>query len=76
MNDVKLESVQCVKDLDVVIVLSFKFSQQRKDAAGKAKRILGYVSRNLYIKEKDIILPLNISLDRRWIVPRNDSRLT
>ncbi len=36
MNGVKLDSVQCVKDLDVSIALNLKYSQQCKDAASKA----------------------------------------
>ncbi len=40
MNSPKLESVQCVKDLGVTVTSSLKFSQQCKDAAGKANRIL------------------------------------
>ncbi len=35
MNGVKLESVQCVKDLGVSIASNLKFSQQAKDAGGK-----------------------------------------
>ncbi len=63
MNRVKLESVQCIKDLDVTIVSSLKFSQQCKNAAGKANRILGFINKNFF-KIKDIILPLYISLVR------------
>ncbi len=40
MNGVKLESVQCVKDLGISIASNLKFSQQCKDAAGKANRML------------------------------------
>ncbi len=36
MNGTKLESVQCVKNLGLTVVSSLKFSQQCKDAAGKA----------------------------------------
>ncbi len=42
MNGTKLESVQCVKDLSLRIASSLKFSQQCKDAAGKANRMLGF----------------------------------
>ncbi len=42
MNGTKLESVQCVKDC-VTIASSLKFSQQCKDAAGKANRMLGFI---------------------------------
>ncbi len=34
MNSKKLESVHCVKDLDVTIASNLKFSQQCKEAAG------------------------------------------
>ncbi len=64
MNGVKLESVQCVKDLGVTIASSLKFSQQCKDAAGKANRMLGFINRNFSFKNKDVILPLYISLVR------------
>ena len=64
MNGVKLESVQCVKDLGVTVASSLKFSQQCKDAAGKANRMLGFINRNISFKNKDIILPLYISLVR------------
>ncbi len=58
MSGVKLESVQCVKDLDVTIALNVKFSQQYKDASGKANRKLGFIKRNFSLNIKDIILPL------------------
>ncbi len=64
MNGVKLESVQCVKDLGVTIASSLKFSQQCKDAAGKANRMLGFINTNFSFMNKDIILPLYISLVR------------
>ncbi len=64
MNGVKLDSVQCVKDLGVSIASNLKFSRQCKDAAGKAKRMLGIINRNFSFKNKDIILPLHISLVR------------
>ncbi len=63
-EDVKLESVQCVKDVGVTIASSLKFSQQCKDAAGKANRMLGFINRNFSFKNKDIILPLYVSLVR------------
>ena len=63
-NGVKLESVQCIKDLGVLIASSLKFSQQCKDAAGKANRMLGFINRNFSFKNKDVILPLYISLVR------------
>ncbi len=46
MNGIKLESVLCVKDLDVTFISSLKFSQQCKDAACKASRILGFINKN------------------------------
>ena len=64
MNGVKLKSIQCVKDLGVTIASNLKFSQQCKDAAGKANRMLGFINRNFSFKNKDIILPLYISLVR------------
>ncbi len=62
MNGVKLESVQCVKYLGVVIASSLTFCQQCKDAAGKANRMLGFINRNFSFKNKDTIAPLCISL--------------
>ncbi len=56
MSSEKLKSVQCVKDLGVTIVSNLKFSQQSKDAAGKANRMLGFIKRNFSFKNKDIIL--------------------
>ncbi len=58
MNGVKLDSVQCVKDLGVSIPSNFKFSQQCKDAASKANRMLGFIHRSFSFKNKGIILPL------------------
>ncbi len=40
MNDLQLDSVQCVKDLGVSIASNLKFSQQCKVAASKANRML------------------------------------
>ncbi len=64
MNGTNLESVQYVKDLGVTIASSLKFSQQSKDAVGKANRMLGFMNRNFSFKNKDVILPLYISLVR------------
>ncbi len=64
MNGTKLETVQSVKDLDVSVASSLKFSQQCKDAAGKANRMLGFINRNISFKTKDVILPLYTSLVR------------
>ncbi len=64
MNGTKLDSVQCVEDLGVSVVSSLKFSQQCKDAAGKANRILGFINRNIWFKTKDVVLPLYTSFVR------------
>ncbi len=64
MNGTKLESVQWVKDLGVTVAPTLKFFQQCKDAAGKAHRMLGFIHRNFSFKNKDVILPLYISLVR------------
>ncbi len=64
MNCVKSEGVQYNGDLCVTIRRSLKFSQQRKDAADKADRMLGLINRNFSFKNKDIILSLYISLVR------------
>ncbi len=53
MNGTKLESVQCVKDLGIPVASSFKFSQQRKDATGKANTMLGFINRNISFKTQD-----------------------
>ncbi len=60
----KLESVHCVKDFVVTITSNLKFSQQCKEAAGTANRMLGFIKRNFSFKNKDIILPLYNSLVR------------
>ncbi len=57
INCVKLDSVQCVKDLGVSTKSNLNFSRQCKDAAGKANRMLGFINRNFSFKNKDIILP-------------------
>ncbi len=62
MNGVKLDSVQCVKDVGISIASSLKFSRQCKDATGKANIMQGLIQRNFSFKNKDIILPLCISL--------------
>ncbi len=62
MNGTKLESVQYVKDLGVKIAFNLKFSQQCKDAAGEAYRMLDFINRNFSFKTKDVILSLCISL--------------
>ncbi len=58
MGGVKLESVHCVKDLDVTIASNLKFSQHCKEAACKTNRTLGFINGNFSFKNKDIILPM------------------
>ncbi len=53
-----------VKDLGVTITSNLKFSQQWKEAAGKANRMLGFIKRNFSFKNKNLILPLHNSLVR------------
>ncbi len=64
MNGNKLQSLQCVKDLGVLVASGLKFSKQCKDAGGKANRMLGFMNRNISFKTKDVILPLYTSLVR------------
>ncbi len=52
MSGEKLENVHCVKDLGVTITSNLKFSQQCKEAAGKANRMLGFIKRNFPSKIK------------------------
>ncbi len=54
----KLESVHSVKDLSVTITSNLKFSQECKDAAGKANRMLSFMKRNFSFRNKGIDLPL------------------
>ncbi len=54
MRGEKLKSVHCVKDLGVTIASNLKFSQQCKDVAGKANRMLGFIKRYLSFKNEDI----------------------
>ncbi len=63
MSGENLESVHCVKEHGVTITSNLKFSQQCKEAAGKANRTLGFIKRN-FSKNKYIILPLYNSLVR------------
>ncbi len=58
MNSVNLESIPFIKDLGVTIASVLKFSQQCKDAAGKANRMLGFINRNFSFKNEDLILSL------------------
>ncbi len=64
MGGVKLDSVHCVKDPVVTITSNLKFSQHCKEAACKANRTLCFINRNFSFKNKDIILPMYISLVR------------
>ncbi len=64
MGGAKLESVHCVKDLGVTITLNLKFSQHCKEAVCKPNKMLGFINRNFSFKNKDIILPMYISLVR------------
>ncbi len=59
MRGVKLQSVQCTKDLGVNITSNVKFSQQCVDGAKKANRMLGFIKRNFLFKNKYVILPLS-----------------
>ncbi len=43
INGVKLERVQCIKDLGVTIASNLKFSLHCKEAACKANRMLGFI---------------------------------
>ncbi len=52
MGGVKLESVQCVKDLGVTITSNLKFSQQCKEAACKANRMLGFIKRIFPLRKR------------------------
>ncbi len=67
MNGTKLKSVQCVQDLSVSIASNLKFSQQCKDAAGKANRMLGFINIIISFKTEAVILPLYTSLVRQHL---------
>ncbi len=64
MSGVKLESVHCVKDLGITIAYNLKFSFHSKEVACKANRILGFIDRKFSFRNKDIIIPMYISLVR------------
>ncbi len=64
MSVVKLESIQCVKDLGVTIALNLKLSLHCKEAVCKAKGMLGFINKIFFFKNKDVILPMYISLVR------------
>ncbi len=59
MSGVKLEGVQCVKDLGVTIASNLTFSQHCKAAACKANRMLSFIKVNFSLN-----LPMYISLVR------------
>ncbi len=65
MNGTKLKSAQMhKKNPGVTITSSLKFFKQYKDAAGDTDRMLDFMNRNFSFKNKDIILPMYISLVR------------
>ena len=49
---VKLESVRIVKDLSVTIASNLKYSQQCKDAADKTNRMLGFINKFSFTKQR------------------------
>ncbi len=51
MGGEKIKSVHCVKDLGVTIMLNLKLSQQCKEAAGKANRMLGFRKKEFSLQE-------------------------
>ncbi len=64
MNDTKLESAYWIKDTVISLLSRLKIFQQCKYAIGKANRMLGFMSRNFSFQNKNVILPLYISLVR------------
>ncbi len=63
MCGVKLESVHCVKDLGVTITSNLKFSQHWKRQRVKPIKCWALL-KDIFFKNKDIILPLYINLVR------------
>ncbi len=51
MRGVQLKSVQYLMDLSVKIASNLKFSQQCKDPANKANRMLSFIKRIFFIKK-------------------------
>ncbi len=51
MNGEKLQSVHCVKELGVTITSNLKFSQQCKEAAGKANRMMGFHKKKFLLQK-------------------------
>ncbi len=64
MNGTKIEIEQCVRNLDITVASSLKFSQQCKTIALKANRMLCFKNRNFSIENEDVNLPQYISLVR------------
>ncbi len=60
----KFESLQFVNNLGVTVVSSIKFSQQCKDDAGKANRMLDFINRKCRLKLKLQLQPLYTSFAR------------
>ncbi len=58
MYDFNLKTVQCAKDQGVNIASNLKSSQQGKDAANKARTMLGFIRGNFSFKNKDVVLSL------------------
>ncbi len=63
MRGMKLESVQCVKDLGVTIASNLKFSLHCKEAAYKANRMLDFINK-FFLQE------YRYTLDHRFNGPR------
>ncbi len=51
MSGEKRESVHCVKDIGVTITSNLKLSQQCKEAADKANRMLGLMKKEFFLQE-------------------------
>ena len=58
MNGTWLESIEAEKDLGVYIDNKLKFSRQCLEARNKANRMLGFISRNVAHKSKEVIKTL------------------
>ena len=64
MNGVVINKATEQKDLGVIVDNKLKFSKQCVEAANKANKVLGFISRTFDYKSKDVILPLYKSLVR------------
>ncbi len=71
-----MNGVQRVKDVGVTIASSLKFSEQCKEAAGNANRMMGFINRIFSFKNKDAILPLYIRLVRPYLKYAVSGRFT